>query len=382
MAAPRPLDHGSQGGGKDAYAATIAQVVHRLPFGAAHRVKCGHRDLMQPLPARLSKVARGQDGLFTRRQALDAGLASSSLTDRLGVSLSRPLPTVYTTFTGELTNQQRLRAAALYGRLGGSDTIGVIGGLAACHLHKLRAASHFARVELLVPHSHRPRKVGFVDVRRTVTPFETWQLSGLPLCAPARAVVDAARRMEHIDAVRALAAEAVQRSMCTTAQLTEQLAQGGSAGSRLTRAVLAEVADGVRSVAEAWLRTLINTSTLPTPLWNADLFDESGRWLARPDAIWPEVALVAEVESKEWHLSPENWAATMERTNLLGRLGYDVQQFPPSRIKSDAAAVIAEIADAHAGGMRRSAGAGPSRITVRPAASGTEAPGAATSTTD
>jgi very-short-patch-repair endonuclease len=308
---------------------------------------------MRELPEALVTIAANQDNLFTRKQAIDAGLAASTLDGRAGSTLARVLPTVYATFTGELTTAQRLRAAVLYGRLGGDDNVAILGGLAACHIHELRDAREVEIVELHLPHKRRLSDAGFVVVRRSKRFGPVWHLAGLPLCSPARGAVDAARRRTRLDDVRSLLAEAVQRGKCTASELATELALGGSAGSKLARQVLAEVSDGIHSVAEAKLRILIRASSLPEPIWNADLFDKSGNWIARPDAIWPDAGLIVEVESREWHLTPDTWAATMKRTNRLTRVGYAVQQFPPSRIDREPDQVIAELAEAHAAAARR-----------------------------
>ena len=121
----------------------------------------------------------------------------------------------------------------------------------------------------------------------------------------------------------------------------------------MARRVLAEVSDGVHSVAEAQLRRLPTDVGFPPPRWNVDLTDATGAWVARPDAYWEEAALVVEVQSREWHFTPAEWAATMERTNRLSRLGYDVQQFPPSRITGDPAGVVRELRAAYDAGLRR-----------------------------
>ena len=60
--------------------------------------------------------------------------------------------------------------------------------------------------------------------------------------------------------------------------------------------MLTEVADGVRSTAEADLRTLIIQARLPTPLYNPDLY-VGGKFLARPDAWWPDAGVAVEVDS-------------------------------------------------------------------------------------
>lgn len=326
---------------------------------------------MRSLPKALVNKATSQDGLFTRLQALDAGMKASTLEDQVGHRIVRVLPTVYAAFTGALLPQQRFRAAVLYGRLGGDSTVAILGGLAACHVHGLRAAGAMTvdAVQLLLP---RPRELAhsdFVVVRRAAGLGKVWQLSGLPLCSPARAIIDAARPMQNLDDVRALVAEGVQRGKTTVEQIAEELRSGGSAGSRLPRRVLAEVGDGVRSVAEAQLRSLLEARGFAAASWNPDLYDAHDEWLARPDAYWPEANLIAEVESREWHLSPADWAATMRRTNRLNVLGFSVQQFPPGRVLADPDSIVAEISAAYAAGLARMSGGMRSDITLRSAGS-------------
>lgn len=322
---------------------------------------------MRALPKTLAETARRQDGLFTRRQARDAGLADSTLEDRVGQTIARVLPTVYAAFTGSLTTQQRFRAAVLYGRIGGESTVAILGGLAACHLHGIRAAADPSVVQLLLPRSRRLSGSDGVVVRRTVNLGQKWLIAGLPVCAPARAIVDASRRMRTLDRVRELVAEGVQTGKVTLDALAEELKAGGTAGTRLTRQVLAQVSDGVRSVAEAQLHALLAARCFPAAIWNADLYDESGAWLGNPDAIWPEADLIVEVESREWHLSPADWAATMRRTNRLSRLGYDVQQLTPSRITSDPDSVVTELRAAYAAGVARASVGSRPAVVIRAA---------------
>lgn len=80
----------------------------------------------------------------------------------------------------------------------------------------------------------------------------------------ARAVADTARKLESLRDVRAVVADSVQRGWCRVAELARELDEGPSRGSARFRRVLAEVAAGVRSVAEAELRDLVKGSGLPT----------------------------------------------------------------------------------------------------------------------
>ena len=48
-------------------------------------------------------------------------------------------------------------------------------------------------------------------------------------------------------------------------------------------------------------------------MFNARLYVGS-EFVAVPDAWWPDVGVAVEVESREWHLSPEDWERTMRRS--------------------------------------------------------------------
>jgi hypothetical protein len=170
----------------------------------------------------------------------------------------------------------------------------------------------------------------------------------------ARAVADASRELGSLREVRAVTADAVQRRCCTLDQLIEELAHAPMRGSAWLRQALAEVADGVRSVAEGDLRDLIIRDQLPHPMFNPRLY--LGRtFLAQPDAWWPEAGVAAEVNSREWHLSPEDWERTQARQALMGRHGIIVLPFTPRQVRADPARVTADIRSALQAGQQRPA---------------------------
>ena len=109
--------------------------------------------------------------------------------------------------------------------------------------------------------------------------------------------------------------------------------------------MLAEVIEGIRSPAEADFRNLIRRSGLPVPLFNADLF-VGGQFLARPDAWWPDAGVVSEVDSREWHLSPEDWQQTMLRHDRLVAAGIKPLHFTPRQIRDEPREVVRLIAAA------------------------------------
>jgi very-short-patch-repair endonuclease len=168
----------------------------------------------------------------------------------------------------------------------------------------------------------------------------------------ARAVADAARELENFRNYRAVVADAVQRRRCKVEGLARELTRTPVRHSGWLRRALAEVADGVRSVAEGDLRTLIRRAGLPAPLFNARLY--AGRdFLAVADAWWPEAGVAAEVDSREWHLSPEDWEQTVRRSARMSGHGILVLHLTPQQIRDEAATVVAEIRSAlHAGQAR------------------------------
>ena len=104
--------------------------------------------------------------------------------------------------------------------------------------------------------------------------------------------------MSSLRDVRAVVAAAVQRRACQVRDLAAELAEGPNVPARhCSRQALADVADGIRSVAEADLKDLLAKARLPVPLFNPALYDQDGTFIARPDAWWPEFGIAIEVDS-------------------------------------------------------------------------------------
>ncbi len=179
---------------------------------------------------------------------------------------------------------------------------------------------------------------------------ERWRTAGgIRYALAARAVADAAWGQADVRSVRALVADAVQRKACTVPELVAELRSGAKQGSAALRAALAEVADGIASVAEGDLRRLIKKGGLPEPMYNPRLFVGT-LFLAQPDAWWPSAGVAAEVDSREWHLSPDGWERTLARHARMTAQGILVLHYAPRRIRSEPAAVIEEIRKALAAG--------------------------------
>ncbi len=131
-------------------------------------------------------------------------------------------------------------------------------------------------------------------------------------------------------------AEAVQRNLTTVSALRDELTRGPRRGSRLLRYTLSEVSDGVRSSPEAELRAILRNAGIEAPVhWNPELRDAHHNRLPSPDGWIDEVGIAIEVDSREYHLSPEDWARTIDRHNQLVEHGALVLHFTPRRIRRD-----------------------------------------------
>jgi hypothetical protein len=289
---------------------------------------------------RLNRILREQLYVISRTQALACGISPRALHLRIvpGGPWQRLLPGVYAAVTGTVSQDQREMATLLY-----AGPASMITGPTAVRRHRLRSPGPDV-IDVLIPWNCRRQSVSFARVHRTRRMPEQLSATGMiRFTSPPRAVGDAARFLIRFDDVRAVVCEAVQRRACTVPELTTELEAGPTAGSALLREALAEIGDGVRSVAEADFRILILRSGLPKPIFNAQLFDAEGTFIAMADAWWQRAGVAAEVDSRAYHLAAEDQDRTTERHDKLVACGIFPLHFAPKRIKTDASGVVSDI---------------------------------------
>ena len=257
------------------------------------------------------------------------------------------LPGVYLTVTGSVSQEQRETAALLY-----AGPQSVITGPVAVRRHNLRCTGLNA-LDMLVPTGNHRKSTGYVQIQRTTRMPGTLYTSGpLRFTAPVRAVADAARGMTRFGDVQALICEAIQRGRCALEELVTELNEGPSAGTRWYRMALAEVSEGIRSVAEAQLKRLIDRSDLDRPMYNADLYTLDGIFLGRPDAWFGRAGVAGDVDSREYHMRARDYAETTMRHNRMEAAGIHMLHWLPSTIKAEPGRVIADLRDAIAAGNK------------------------------
>jgi hypothetical protein len=277
-------------------------------------------------------------GIATAQQLMAVGIRESTVYRRCldDGPWRRLLPGVVALFTGRPTREQYVRAALL---LGGPDAL--VTGLEACRRHGMRRGplhpldgEEPAEVHILVPAGRQVRSVGYVHVERTYRRPAAVTRQGVPLAPVPRACVDAVRRLPRPGDVTELLSDAVQRGFCTVPQLAHELESGSRRGTAVPRAVLRDVAEGVRSAAERQAKQLWEKAGLPEARWNVDIHDADGRFLGKADCWIDDVAMVWETESTEWHLSPADHDATVERAARFTAAGAVYIATKPRKIRT------------------------------------------------
>jgi hypothetical protein len=314
---------------------------------------------MQKRPETLAGLLARQHGVISLAQAERLGLSMTTIRYRIrpGGTWQRVLPGVYFAFSGSGIPDQFDMAAVLYCGTGCAIT-----GLAALRQWGVRLPEPRARwqalrsaprrdqppevVDVLVSAERRRTSRDYVRIHRTNRfPRMVTVRDEIPATLIPRALADAALLLDDVRDIRAVVAAAVQQRVCTPSELNAELGVSRLHNAARVRSVLAEVTGGIRSSPEGDLMDLIKKARLPMPCFNARLYF-NGEMLAVPDAWWPAAGVAVEVDSREWHMSPEQWEHTMRRHAAMAAAGIRVLHFTPRQLRTEPDLVIGRIRDA------------------------------------
>jgi very-short-patch-repair endonuclease len=287
----------------------------------------------------LARILAAQYLVISRRQVLALGITERALQHRLriGGPWQRLLPGVFLTVTGTPTTDQKNVAALLYAGAGS-----LITGTAALKWWGVRAP-YTSVIDVLLPAAKQRKSAEFVRIHVTTRMPEQVTAAGPLRFAPvARAVADTARGLTRLADVRALVAAVVQQGKCSPDLLAAELEDGPIQGSALLRLAISDTGAGIRSNPEADLRDLIRHAGLPAPVFNAKLY-LGDQFIASPDAWWEQSGLAAEVDSREYHLSPQDHERTLARHARMAACGITVLHFTPRQIRTQPAMVLTSI---------------------------------------
>lgn len=278
---------------------------------------------------------RWRDDVARIDDLVDAGMVRKTIRRRVKVgSWQAPVRGVVCRTTGELTARQRLRAALSYG-----GPAAALSHATAAGLWGLTIAAR--RTVVTVPHGAHPPSTADIHVRQSLRPFRALPLDGLRVTPPARSALDACLDLSRLTDVDALLGQCLQRRLATFDELADELAIAPSAGSRLPRLAMAELAEGSRSAAEAQLARLLHRAGIPEPELNAAVRTRSG--VRYVDALWRALGKGVEVDGQAFHLGPEQWRADLARQNDIQTAGIVLLRISARRLWTEPDAVVREI---------------------------------------
>ncbi|NMO01782.1 hypothetical protein HH308_11215 [Gordonia sp. TBRC 11910] len=180
-------------------------------------------------------------------------------------------------------------------------------------------ASDFTRP----PGTRQSRVVRLVTDRRL---RDTVTVGGvaLPVTAPARTVVDIARRYAKTPAV-AVGDAALFTRLCTVDDLHRELDLAkGMTGAGRAREFVGLMDGRAESVLESRSRIEMRELQLPTPTLQHEFLTAAGTCVARVDFYWPEFRLVGEADGTVKYQDPSVLRREKERTDRLHELGLRV----------------------------------------------------------
>jgi len=298
---------------------------------------------------RLARTLDAQHQVISRIQALTCGVPRSTITSwcQPEGKWQRLLPAVYLTVTGKPAPEQRLMAALLYG-----GPRSAITGPAALRAYRLRAPGPDV-IDILVPQATRRQNIGFVRIHRTRQLPRVRRIGPVRFAEPTRAVADAAQVLPSLDDARAVVAEAIQKQLCSLAQLGVELERAGTRDMSRLRTALADIRAGSRSVAEVRFRERVEESALPRPQYNVFLRAADGTDIGEVDAWWADAGVSVEIDSQEYHFYRADWLRTEAKRSRLLKHGIFPHNIAPVRVANDWDAIYSELKSSLEKGRQR-----------------------------
>jgi hypothetical protein len=258
--------------------------------------------------ARLRRIARRQQGLFRRDQAVQCGYSPRQIRYRIQTGQwCQVIGSVLAAGETFITDDLQDRAA----QLGLRDS--VLGGPSAARLHGLatpRLASY-----LIVGRRSRPLAGARIVVEQ-LDRRDVQIIDGMRVTSPERTVIDCALLLPD-EAALDLVEHALQRGLATVAGLADRIRRrlGRPGTPRLVRLV-GKVATGTHSAAERRLVTLLRRDRLGGWVTNEPIHDDIGL-IGRGDVVFRAERLVIEVDGFAFHVTPEQFQGDRRRQNRL-----------------------------------------------------------------
>jgi hypothetical protein len=299
---------------------------------------------MHDIDIRIAAIASRQLGVFTLSQARECGATRAMIRSRLQTGRwGRLQPKVFRLAGTPPTQEQALLGACLAGGSGALLSYAAAGWLYG-----------YPRVELEREISVPDGRI--VTVRNTIvhrpaalSNADRASVRGLPATTPVRTIIDLAPRLDT-DTLDAAVNHALARRLATLPAFDRRLEALGTAGRpgmvELRRVLDAQFVGPRRpNEFERKLLRLLERLPGPRPVPQHKLVLPNGseRFL---DAAYPDERFGIEAESYEYHSSPRQWAAGLERIVEITALGWRILPVSWFRLVESPAWVLTHVAAA------------------------------------
>lgn len=301
------------------------------------------RDILCPVNEALQTVAAAQHGLFTTEQALDAGYGRHArrYAGASGKWL-RVFRGVYVQNGAPITQELRARAALLV--LPESAVISHQTALELRGCAVVAPAVGPEAIHVTMPHGVdvAPR-TGIVVHRCNLPDSDVVRASGIRLTTAARAVLEVARVLPRVEAV-VVADAALHARLCTFDQLDRCLiGMFGLPGVGQAREVRGLTDARAESPMETRLRLVLVDGGLPAPDLQVDVFDDTGRWIARVDLAYEASKIAIEFDGRATHDADNAFVRDRERQNALVAAGWTVLRYVGRDVYRRSPAIVNQV---------------------------------------
>jgi hypothetical protein len=292
----------------------------------------------------VARLAEAQRHVFTRQQALAAGLSRSGLQRRVAAGVFVAVGTTTYRFAGAELDWRGQLLSGLFD-LG---MTAVVTGRSAAALHGLDGFVE-RPVEFLVPRSRRSRTTtGRVSSTLEIGPLDRVVVDGLRATSATRTIVELAARVGERELGNAIdsACRLGLTSPVFLRRRLHELGRQGRAGVVIFDRLMESA--GVQSWLEREFEHLVRSAGLPMPR-RQRVYRRDDRHIARVDFDFEPWPVVAEVGGRRGYLSADDRRRQEHRRNelqLIGKVVYfftteDVVETPGYVISTLRAALIA-----------------------------------------
>lgn len=297
---------------------------------------------MNRLPTELIALAQAQGGMLARRQLRRLGVNRDQVAANVRAQRwAERSSVVVSTFTGELTREQRAWLGVLH-----AGPPAIVGGYSSLERQGLKNW-HRDDITILVDDEEHLEPLEGIDWFRTRRPLDVWHAKNhtLPMARVEPAALLQAAYEPHWRTAQGILAAVVQQKMTTPAALREQLERMKPLRrAPQFRVLLTEFEGGAQSLAEIDVTRMCVDYGLPLPTRQKRRKDRSGKW-RYTDCEWelPDGrVLVMEVDGA-FHMDVEHWEDDIQRQRGLTTPGRVVVRCTSREVRDEPFQLAADL---------------------------------------